>query len=578
MKTILVLDDSKKLHRLVIDGLKAFGSVTTRRTKDLIVKSATDGMEAASVLSRFKVDLIVTDIEGPDSDGFQLMAYLKKSGLRDIPVIAVTTASSPEVITMLEQVGVADYVKKPFVLLELLEKMLDVFDDSSKALMSDFNVPNFLQALKMEKKTCTLKINAKGKVGQLHVENGELVDAETDKSTGDRAAIEILGWENTKLKVEALSSNKKRIEGTIMHLLMLAAHAGEREADADPTSESVLDEVAMLAAGRHDKEARKKLTAFIKANMRNHEGWLWYSRVADKMEAIEKSLNNAKKIAPKDPEVVTEIQKITLAKKELKGAEFSRCPFCRAPLNVKVLECPYCRALLSIDKEWFSPAEDANQEILQEAVVRYASVVAWEANPDAYYYLSLAYLNLQQWEKGLDQLNNTVETFPDNEFYAGQLQMLMNLVTTNEDIYSQGTVEKEIGSDLAPITVGGHGKKTILVVESSPAIRKAITITLSKRGHEVIEAEDGLEVLNCLDKTRPDVILMDVVLPKLDAKSVISVIRDNTGLADIPVIVLTPNKRGLFKWGKNKLNGTTTFLHKPFDLSELIDTTEQYLV
>jgi twitching motility two-component system response regulator PilG len=535
-------------------------------------------MEAASVLSRFKVDLIVTDIEGPDSDGFQLMAYLKKSGLRDIPVIAVTTANSPEVITMLEQVGVADYVKKPFVLLELLEKMLDVFDDSSKALMSDFNVPNFLQALKMEKKTCTLKINAKGKVGQLHVENGELVDAETDKSTGDRAAIEILGWENTKLKVEALSSNKKRIEGTIMHLLMLAAHAGEREADADPTSESVLDEVAMLAAGRHDKEARKKLTVFIKANMRNHEGWLWYSRVADKMEAIEKSLTNAKKIAPKDPDVVTEIQKIELAKKELKGKEFSRCPFCRAPLNVKVLECPYCRALLSIDKEWFSPAEDANQEILQEAVVRYASVVAWEANPDAYYYLGLAYLNLQQWEKGLDQLNKTVETFPDNEFYAGQLQMLMNLVTTSEDIFSQGTVEKEIGSDLTSTTVGGHGKKKILVVESSPAIRKAITITLSKRGHEVIEAEDGLEGLNRLDKTRPDVILMDFVLPKLDAKSVLSVIRDNSGLADIPVIVLTTNKRGLFKWGKNKLNGTTAFLHKPFDLSELIDTTEKYLV
>ena len=577
MKTILVLDDDKKLHRLVIDGLKAFGSVTTRKTKDLIVKSATDGKEAAGVLSRFKVDLIVTDIEGPASDGFQLMAYMKKSGLRDIPVIAVTTASSPEVITMLEQVGVADYLKKPFVLLELLEKMLDVLDESSKALISDFTVPNFLQALKMEKKTCTLKINAEGKVGHLHVENGELVDAETDALTGDHAAIEILGWENTELKVEALSSNNKRIEATIMHLLMQAAHAREREADAAPTSDSALDEVVMLAAGRHDKQAQKKLTAFIKANPRNHEGWLWYSRIADKMEAIEKSLNNAKKIAPNDPEVVTEIEKVELAKKELEGEEFSRCPFCRAPLNVKVLECPYCRAHLSIDKESFIPAEDANQEILQEAVDRYARVVAKEANPDAYYYLGLAHLNLEQWEKGLDQLNKTVETFPDSEFYSGQLQMLMNLVTSSEDIFSQGTVEKEIGSDLAPTTVGESDKKKILVVESCPAVRKAICITLSKRGYEVIEAEDGLEVLNCLDKTRPDVILMDIILPKLDAQSVLSVIRDNSGLTDIPVIVLT-NKGGLFKGGKKKLNGSTAYVHKPFDLSELIDTTEKYLV
>jgi CheY-like chemotaxis protein len=156
--------------------------------------------------------------------------------------------------------------------------------------------------------------------------------------------------------------------------------------------------------------------------------------------------------------------------------------------------------------------------------------------------------------------------------------MLMNLVTSSEDIFSQGTVEKEIGSDLAPTTVGESDKKKILVVESCPAVRKAISITLSKRGFEVIEAEDGLEVLNCLDKTRPDVILMDIVLPKLDAKSVLSLIRDNPGLTDIPVIVLTNNKRGLFKWGKKRLNGTTAFLHKPFDLSELIDTTEKYLV
>ena len=155
--------------------------------------------------------------------------------------------------------------------------------------------------------------------------------------------------------------------------------------------------------------------------------------------------------------------------------------------------------------------------------------------------------------------------------------MLMNLVTSSEDIFSQGTVEKEIGSDLAPTTVGESDKKKILVVESCPAVRKAISITLSKRGYEVIEAEDGLEVLNCLDKTRPDVILMDIILPKLDAQSVLSVIRDNSGLTDIPVIVLT-NKGGLFKGGKKKLNGSTAYVHKPFDLSELIDTTEKYLV
>ena len=126
MKTILLVDEDKKLHSLVIDGLKAYGSVTTRETKDLIVKSAYNNKEAVGVLSRFKIDLVVTDIEGPDMDGFELLAFLKQGGYRDIPVVVVTAASSPRMKSRAEQMGVSHYLKKPFVLLELLEKMLDV--------------------------------------------------------------------------------------------------------------------------------------------------------------------------------------------------------------------------------------------------------------------------------------------------------------------------------------------------------------------------------------------------------------------------------------------------------------------
>ena len=576
MKTILVLDQDKKLHRLIIDGLKAFGSVTTRKTKDLIVKSATNGKEAAGVLSRFKVDLIVTDVEGSASDGLQLMAYMKQSPHRDIPVVVVTGDSSPEIDSTLKQMGVSHCVKKPFVLLELLEKMFDVLDESSKAIISDFTVPNFLQALEMEKKTCSLKVTSEEKTGYLHLQNGELTDAEASKLTGDDAAVEILAWEDTKLKVEGLSSNKKRIQGTVMHLLMQAAHAKERRATAS-SSDPVFDEIITLAEGRHNKQAQKKLTAFLKANPKNHKGWLWYSRIIDKVTLAEKALNNARKIVPDDPEVLEEIDKIELAKQALEGEEISHCPFCWAPLNEKALECPHCRAHLLIDEDLLSRSKDANQQILQQAVDRYTRVVARENSPDAHYYLGIAYLNLGLWTRGLDQLNNSVEAFPDKEFYADQLQVLMRLLTASEDVFAQETVEKEIGSDLGSPEVEETDKKKILIAESSPTIRKAISMTLSKRGYEVIEAGDGLEALNCLDKTRPDVILMDIILPKLDAQRTVSVIRDSSGLKDIPVIVLT-SKGGLFGSGKKKVAGSTAYLPKPFDLSELVQATEKYLL
>lgn len=577
MKTILIVHDDKKFHRLIIDGLKAYGSVTTRRTKDLIVKSASNGKKAANILKRFKVDLVVTDIEGPATDRFELIAYMKKAGYRDIPVIVMTASSSPEIKNKLEQMDVLHCLKKPFVLLELLEKILDVLDKTSKALISDFDVPNFLQAIKMEKKTCTLEITSEGKVGYLHLEDGDLIDAKANELTGDDAAIEILGWKNTELKIEELSSYKKRIHTSIMHILMEAAKARDERAGVASRSESLFDEIVTLAEGLHYKQAQEKLTRFLKANPNSHKGWLWHSRITGKITSIEKSLNNARQIAPNDPEIVEEIDKVELAKGVLARGQISHCPFCWAPLNLKVIECPYCRAHLFIHEELLVCTKAANRQILQQAIERYTRVVTRETNPAAHYYLGIAHLNLGQWEKGLDQLNKTVETFPEKKFYADQLQVLMNLLTSSEAIFAQETVVKEKGSDLGPATVEETEKKRILVVESSPTIRKAISIALSKRGYEVIEAGDGLEALNRLDKTRPDLILMDIVLPKLDSYKILSIVRDNSELTDIPVIMLT-SKEGLVSRVKRKLTGSTAFLPKPFDLSKLLEATEKYLL
>lgn len=576
MKTILIVDDDKKFHRLVIDGLKAYGSVTARQTKDLIVKSASNGKEAARVLTRFKVDLVVTDIEGPAMDGFDLMAYLNQDAFRDIPVIVVTASSSPEIKSRLNKMGVLHYIKKPFVLLELLEKIMDGLEESSQDLISDFTVPNFLQAVQMEEKTCTMEVTSARKVGYLHLKNGELIDAVTSDLTGNDAAIEILGWEDTELKVEELSSYKRRIHASIMHILMEAARVSDEKTDASPR-DSLIDEVVTLAEGRHFKQAQGKLTVLLKANPKNHKGWLWYSRITDNITFIEKSLNNAKLIAPDDPEVVEEIKKVELAKGMLASGQITRCPFCWAPLNVKVLECSYCRAHLFVHEELFTSTKAANRQILQQAVDRYTRVITGGTNPAAHYYLGIAHLNLGQWEKGLDHLNNTVETFPDEKSYADQLYMLMNLLTSSKAIFAQETVVEKKGPDLAPATVDGNEKKKILVVESSPTIRKAISITLSKRGYEVIEAGNGLEALNCLDKTRPDMILMDVILPKIDGYKILSIIQDSSELKDTPVIILT-SKEGIVSRVKQKFTGSTAYLPKPFDLSKLIETTEKYLL
>jgi len=120
MKTILVVEEHKEFHRLVIEGLKAFGSFTAKPTEDLIVKSASNAKEALGVLTRFRVDLIVMDIDGQAVNGFELLDYMKKGDHRDIPVIVVTTSDSPEIKSKLKHAGVLHYLKKPFILLKKL--------------------------------------------------------------------------------------------------------------------------------------------------------------------------------------------------------------------------------------------------------------------------------------------------------------------------------------------------------------------------------------------------------------------------------------------------------------------------
>ena len=359
-------------------------------------------------------------------------------------------------------------------------------------------------------------------------------------------------------------------------MLIEAAKVTDERDDATSLHDSLFNEAVTLAEGHYYNKAQEKLAAFLKAYPRSHKGWLWYSRVSSNMKSIERALGNAGKIAPNDPEVVEEINKVELAKKTLRSEQLRRCPFCWAPGDVKAFECPYCRAHLFVHEGLLACTKAANQGILQQAIDRYTKVATRETNPAAHYYLSIAHFNLGKWEKGLDQLNNTVKMFPDKKFYAEQLNMLINLLLSSEDMFAQETVVKEKVPGSGPATAAKAEKKKILLAESSPPIRKAISIAFARRGYDVIEAGDGLEALNQLDKTKPDLILMDITLPKLDGYKVLSIIRENSDFTGIPVILLT-GKDGGASNVEGELAGSVAYLSKPFDLSKLLETTENYL-
>ena len=87
--------------------------------------------------------------------------------------------------------------------------------------------------------------------------------------------------------------------------------------------------------------------------------------------------------------------------------------------------------------------------------------------------------------------------------------------------------------------VGGNGLKKILVVEDNSINMRLIKMTLGNKGYSLLEATDGEEALAVAVKERPDLIIMDVRLPKVNGLEVTRRLRQTPGLSQIPILALT---------------------------------------
>ena len=116
--------------------------------------------------------------------------------------------------------------------------------------------------------------------------------------------------------------------------------------------------------------------------------------------------------------------------------------------------------------------------------------------------------------------------------------------------------------------------KKILVVEDSAMARKALVKVLA--GYEVVEAADGFEALGKMGEENPDLVLLDLILPKMDGYAVLAAMKKDPKYKNIPVIVLT-SRDALFDKLKGKMSGTDEYLTKPIKPKEVIDKVKKYL-
>src|SRR5690606_38792572 len=133
----------------------------------------------------------------------------------------------------------------------------------------------------------------------------------------------------------------------------------------------------------------------------------------------------------------------------------------------------------------------------------------------------------------------------------------------------------------SPFCLGGRGDTVgdrpsrslnglkILVVDDSKTIRRTAETLLTKEGCQVFTAIDGFDALSKIADHQPDLIFVDIMMPRLDGYQTCSLIKHNKMFRNTPVIMLS-SKDGLFDRARGRIVGSEQYLTKPFTKDELL--------
>jgi len=113
----------------------------------------------------------------------------------------------------------------------------------------------------------------------------------------------------------------------------------------------------------------------------------------------------------------------------------------------------------------------------------------------------------------------------------------------------------------------------ILVVEDDPAVRRLLSVQLGLAGHEVYIAEDGVVALAAVQRERPDVLILDVMMPNLDGWEVLAALRAQPQFATLPVIMLTA-RASEADLDRSYNLGASFVMGKPYDGEQLLIAVE----
>jgi twitching motility two-component system response regulator PilG len=117
----------------------------------------------------------------------------------------------------------------------------------------------------------------------------------------------------------------------------------------------------------------------------------------------------------------------------------------------------------------------------------------------------------------------------------------------------------------------------VMVIDDSKTIRRTAETLLTKAGCDVLTAENGFEALPIISAQHPDILFIDIMMPRLDGYQTCSLIKNNAKFQHTPVIMLS-SKDGLFDRAKGRVVGAEQYLTKPFTREDLLGAIRTHLI
>ncbi len=124
-------------------------------------------------------------------------------------------------------------------------------------------------------------------------------------------------------------------------------------------------------------------------------------------------------------------------------------------------------------------------------------------------------------------------------------------------------------------TAASYDGLKVMVIDDSKTIRRTAETLLKKQGCDVVTATDGYEALSKIAEYRPDIVFIDIMMPRLDGYQTCALIKHNQAFKHTPVVMLS-SKDSIFDKARGRIVGSEDYLTKPFTREDLLDALDMH--